>query len=240
MGGVDVERLARDRAPARGRQGADGAHVVQPVGELDEDDADVARHRQQHLAEVLRLRLFLRLELDARDLGNAVHQAGDVGAELLDEFFLGGAGVLDDVVQDGGRQRARIQAHGRQDVRDRDGMVDVRFAAAPALARVGLGAEEVGAVDVGDVPRFKIGFEEGAQVADQEALRAGRFGARQRPPVPTPRQSGVPPPRRGAFGGRSVRVGLVGCDFMCLDRRLRLLVQEWRWSRDRPRFRAGR
>ena len=61
---------------------------MQPVGELDENDADVARHRQQHLAEIFRLRLFLRLKLDAGDLGNAVDQTGDVGAEFLGEFSL--------------------------------------------------------------------------------------------------------------------------------------------------------
>ena len=153
---------------------------MQPVGELDENDADVARHRQQHLAEIFRLRLFLRLKLDAGDLGNAVDQPGDVGAEFLGEFFLGGAGVLDDVVQDGGRQRARVQAHGRQDVRDRDRMVDVRLAAAPALAGVRFGAEEIGAVDVGDVARLKVGFEDGTQIADQQALGAPRGRGRRR------------------------------------------------------------
>ena len=57
---VDVERLVRDPAPVRGRHRVERAHVVQPVGELDQDDADVLRHREQHLAEALRLRVLAR------------------------------------------------------------------------------------------------------------------------------------------------------------------------------------
>ena len=34
------------------------AHVVQAVGELDQDDADVVDHGQEHLAEVLGLALL--------------------------------------------------------------------------------------------------------------------------------------------------------------------------------------
>jgi hypothetical protein len=37
------------------------------------------------------------------------------------------------------------------------------------LAHMGLGAEELGAVDLADVVRREIAFEIGAQVTDQEA-----------------------------------------------------------------------
>jgi len=50
---------------------------VKPVGELDQDDAHVARHGEQHLAEVLGLRVLGALELDAVELGDAVHELGD-------------------------------------------------------------------------------------------------------------------------------------------------------------------
>ena len=78
---VDVERLARDGAPARRRHRIDGAHVVRAVGELDQDDAQVAHHREQHLAEALGLRLLAALELDLVELGDGVDELGDVGAE---------------------------------------------------------------------------------------------------------------------------------------------------------------
>jgi len=60
---------------------AERAHVVKPVGELDQDDAHVARHGEQHLAEVLGLRVLGALELDAVELGDAVDQLGDRLAE---------------------------------------------------------------------------------------------------------------------------------------------------------------
>jgi hypothetical protein len=55
---VDVQRFARHAAALFMRHRTQRAHVVQPVGELDQNDADVARHREQHLAEIFRLRLF--------------------------------------------------------------------------------------------------------------------------------------------------------------------------------------
>ena len=78
---VDVERLARDALALRRRHRVERAHVVQAVGELDQDDAHVARHREQHLAEVLRLRVLARRELDLVELGHAVDQLGHRLAE---------------------------------------------------------------------------------------------------------------------------------------------------------------
>ena len=78
---VDVERLARDALAMRRRHRVERAHVVQPVGELDQDDAHVARHREQHLAEALGLRFLARGELDLVELGHAVDHVGHRLAE---------------------------------------------------------------------------------------------------------------------------------------------------------------
>ena len=43
------------------------AHVVQPVGELDQQHADVVRHREQELAQILGGALVLGLRLDLAD-----------------------------------------------------------------------------------------------------------------------------------------------------------------------------
>ena len=56
--GVNVERLLRDVGLALRREMTERPHVVRAVGELHEDHADVARHREEHLAEVLRLLLL--------------------------------------------------------------------------------------------------------------------------------------------------------------------------------------
>ena len=78
----------------------DRAHVVEPVGELDQDHADVLRHRHDHLAVVLGLGLLAALERDPRQLRDALDELRDLVAELGAELVELGLGVLDDVVQE--------------------------------------------------------------------------------------------------------------------------------------------
>ena len=79
--------------------------------ELDQDDADVARHREQHLAEVLRLLLLARRvhgslpSLVTPSTRNAISLPNS-SAELLD----GRAGVLDAVVQEARAHATRRRA----------------------------------------------------------------------------------------------------------------------------------
>ena len=71
---VDLERLARLLQLLLLAQVLDRPHVVQAVGELDEDDVGVLRHRDDHLAVVLRLGLLAALELDPRQLRDALDE----------------------------------------------------------------------------------------------------------------------------------------------------------------------
>ena len=57
-GSVDIERFAGDLLLALGIEMLERAHVVQAVGELDEDDADVVDHGEHHLAQVFGLGFF--------------------------------------------------------------------------------------------------------------------------------------------------------------------------------------
>ncbi len=75
---------------------------MQAVGELDEQDADVARDGDQELAEVLGLLRLLGDEVEALDLGQAVDEGADLGAEQLIDFGARGVRILDDVVQESG------------------------------------------------------------------------------------------------------------------------------------------
>ena len=81
---IDIHRLARD-APALllGRDVVERAHVVQPVGELHQQHADVVAEREQELAQILGGALVLRLRLDLAELGDAVDEPRDVLAEQL-------------------------------------------------------------------------------------------------------------------------------------------------------------
>ena len=83
---------------------------MQAVGQLDHDHAQVARHRQQHLAEALRRRFLAVAELQLVQLGNALDQVGHGLAELAGQLLAGERGVFDGVVQDRRDQGFNIQA----------------------------------------------------------------------------------------------------------------------------------
>ena len=57
-GRVDVHRFLRDALALFRLEVLQRPHVVQTVGEFDEDDANIVDHRQQHLAHVFGLLLF--------------------------------------------------------------------------------------------------------------------------------------------------------------------------------------
>ena len=77
-GSVNVERLARDALLLFGRKKPERAHVVQPVGELHHNDANVVDHGQQHLADVFGLARFGSQQVQPADFRDAFDQAGDV------------------------------------------------------------------------------------------------------------------------------------------------------------------
>ena len=138
---VDLERLLRLAHLRLLALVLDRAHVVEPVGELDQDDADVLRHRDDHLPVVLRVRLLAGLEGRPRQLRDALDQLGDLVAELGLELVEVGLGVLDDVVQERRRERLLVQVELGADLRDRPRMVDERLAGAPRLTLVRGGGE---------------------------------------------------------------------------------------------------
>jgi hypothetical protein len=99
---VDLERLPRLLLLLLLTEVLDRPHVVQAVGELDEDDADVLRHGDDHLAIVLDLRLLAARELDPRQFRDPLDEACDLIAELGPHLVDDGARVLDDVVEERG------------------------------------------------------------------------------------------------------------------------------------------
>ena len=180
--GEDLERLPRLLLLLVLRHRADRAHVVQAVGELDQDDPDVAGHRDHHLAVVLRLAVVAALEGDARELRQAVDELGDLVAELLLHLVERRARVLHRVVQERGAQRGRVEPHARADLGHADGVDDEVLAACPALVRVALAREEERALD--GVALDLLGglapvlLDDGEEVAEQDALGVGELGLR--------------------------------------------------------------
>ena len=142
-GGVDLQCFRRNAAPFAARHVRQRAHVVRAVGQLDEDDAHVARHGQQHLAEGLGLVLFAGVELQLVQLGQAVHQFSHGGAKAVDQIGLGDAAVFHGVVQQGGHQGLGVELPGGALGRHGNRVGDVGLATVAQLAQVGLVSKTV-------------------------------------------------------------------------------------------------
>jgi hypothetical protein len=150
------------------------AHVVQAIGELDQDHPHVGGHRDHHLAVVLRLRLVARGEGDPGQLCHAVDDLRDLLAEARAHLLDRSGGVLDRVVQQRRAQRLGIQAHARADPRHADGVHDEVLAGLAPLVGVVLAGEHervAHAVAV-DFDRGVLGVlgDDREQVAEQAPL----------------------------------------------------------------------
>ncbi len=76
-----------------------GPHIVEPVGNLDKHHPDVLAHGHEHLPQILHLGLLPGGKIRPGQLGNALHQFGDGGAEELLNFLVGSVGVFNAVVE---------------------------------------------------------------------------------------------------------------------------------------------
>ncbi len=108
------------RSCLAGGKRSERAHVVEAVGQLDEDDADVLGHGQEHLADVLGLLLFVRQRAELAQLGDAVDEPGHVRAEALLDIRERVLGVLGDVVEQRGGDRHRVEPQLCQDLGHRE------------------------------------------------------------------------------------------------------------------------
>ncbi len=180
---VDVERLLGDALLLLVGHRGERAHVVQAVGELDDEDPDVARHGDEHLAHRGRLLGLARVELDPLELGDAVddrrHLAAEVGLDVGERDL----GVLDRVVQQGGGQRDLVESDVGDDAGHCERVVDVALAARPGLRPVGLGGHLVRPVD-----RADRGLRMAAAIARQQR---GQLGDRGRLVVSPPRKDTI-------------------------------------------------
>ncbi len=122
------------------------AHIVQAVGYLYENDADVLGHCHEHLAQILHLLVFLAGVLHPRELCNALDDIRDRFAELLCNVAVGKIGVLYNVVQERCDYRILVKPHVGGYVRRRDTVGDVGRAVPAQLAGVREPCHAVGRV----------------------------------------------------------------------------------------------
>ena len=181
-GDVDFQRFLRDTAALVRAQRTQRTHVVQPVGQLDHDDADIFRHRQQHFLDVFRLLLDLVLEFDVGEFADAIDQMRNVFAELTLDQFSCCRCVFQHIMQDGGDDAFHIHMHLRQNARHSNGVINVRFAGDAQLAFVRLCAKQISAIDFFHLFLIHVLRDQVAQIRDQETffhlviiILSGRF-----------------------------------------------------------------
>ena len=177
-GCVDVESFLRDPALLGLGQRRDRAHVVQPVGELDQQDAYVLGHRDEHLAHRRGLLRLLGVELEPVELGHTVDDRGNVFAERVDEVGERQLGVLDRVVQQRARERDVVEAEVGEDHRHTERVRDVGVAGAAHLIAVGVAGDDVGTLDQRNVGVGAPGQHAVDQRASGAVDDAGDFGGR--------------------------------------------------------------
>ena len=136
-GGIDLHGLQGFFPLLFGGLILHGAHVVQPVTDLDEDDPDVLGHGHEHLAQILHLLLFLGDILHPGQLGDPLHQRGHGLAELFGDVLVAGGGVLDAVVEQGRDDAVHVQPQVGHDLGHGQGVDDIGLAAFAQLAVVG-------------------------------------------------------------------------------------------------------
>jgi hypothetical protein len=151
-GSVNLERLARDSLLRARRHELERAHVVEAVGELHEQHANVSRHRDEHLSKALRLAILSRREVHLSELGHPVDQKRHLLTE--DGFDVGHVRftILDDVVEQRRTDTGRIEPHVGDDVGDGYRVNEIRI---PGLA--GLTIVHPSGVHVGLVDQIGIG-----------------------------------------------------------------------------------
>jgi hypothetical protein len=135
---INFDGLLRDALLPLTRQVLKGPHVMQPVGQLHNNDADVVHHREQHLADALGLAFLARIEMQFAQLGDAVHAARHFFAESLPNLIDRDLGVFNDVVQQAGFEADHVHLHVGQDQRDIQRMDQVRLARFTNLVLMGI------------------------------------------------------------------------------------------------------
>ncbi len=156
-GGVDFQGFFGDAPAFFAGQHFQRAHVVQPVGQLDQDHPDIAGHGHGHLLEVFRLGFGFGFEVHLGQFADPVDQFGHGFAKLRAERFLGNTGVFDHVMQHRSHQALMVHVHIGKNICHRKRMGDIRLATAAALTVVGLFGVEIRSADQVDLVWAEVG-----------------------------------------------------------------------------------
>ena len=141
---VDFHRLLSDALSGFILEMLEGAHIVETVGKLDQQDSNIRRHGDQHLAEIFSLSFPNRSKFDLRDLREAFDDKSDLLAENSLDLLAGGQGVLEGVVEQRRRDGHVVHSQITEDARHLQGMNEIGLSGQPLLPLVHLRREDIG------------------------------------------------------------------------------------------------
>ena len=137
QGRKDVERFAGNLVLLAGQHTLERAHIVEAVGDFDEDDAHVVAHREQQLLEGFGLERSLVTEDAARNLRHAFHDVGHLGSEEVAQVVVRIVGIFLDIVEEGRTNTGATQSDFlASNLCNGDGVQNIGFARASAHAFV--------------------------------------------------------------------------------------------------------
>ena len=110
QGGINVHGLQGDGTLFLGRANVKGAHIMETVGKLYENNAKILGHCQEHLTQITDAGLLLGLEGNIQ-LGHAVYDIGNVRTKLSAHILQGNAvgAILHRIVEKSGANGICIQ-----------------------------------------------------------------------------------------------------------------------------------
>ena len=121
------------------------------IGQLDQNDTNIARHGEQHFAKRLCLVFFPRVELKLFKFGEAIDQISNWRAKPLNQFRFGYTAIFNSVVQQSSHQCLCVELPLRALLSYRYRMRDVRLAAVAELAQMRFIGKPVSAPDAVNV-----------------------------------------------------------------------------------------
>ena len=126
--GEDIECFTCNLILLRREHARKRAHVVETVGNLDEDDTDVVTHHQEEFLEGFGLKRCAVAEDATGNLGDSFHNVCHFLSEKVAEVLVGIVRVLFHVVEQGGADGSGSQSDFfTGDLRHSDGVQDIGF-----------------------------------------------------------------------------------------------------------------
>ena len=147
---IDIQRFLRDPSLFIKRSGSNRAHIVQTVGKLDDQHAQVASHGYKHLSHRRRLLGLSRIKLQPLQLRQSINNAGDFGSEIALDIRQRDFGIFDSIVQECSNQRHLVQANFRDNSCHGQRMTDIQLATHTGLMLMRGTSHRVGSINLRD------------------------------------------------------------------------------------------